>query len=206
MGEKSTFKYYLMFICVIALCCTSAFSLPVFSAQSNDYILDSDVRSGGGGGSDSIDYYLDHTTGQPTAIGISSDAEYVNSAGFWYSLAKASVKTSGMRDVAITRISAPKKARNCGKPENIGIEINNNGMQDETGDVILRKDGIQIRKWTNVLFGLANGGKTTMQYMHDFSGDGGKAVLWEAEVIVAEDNVPGNNSKSETTNVTTCKK
>ena len=57
------------------------------NAQSSaNYSIDTDVLSGGGGECNSAGYYLWHTTGQPTAIGISSSASYTNYAGFWYTL------------------------------------------------------------------------------------------------------------------------
>lgn len=60
----------------------------VLSAEqsSDNYAIDTDVLSGGGGECSSAGYYIWHTTGQPTAIGESSSTNCKNYAGFWYTL------------------------------------------------------------------------------------------------------------------------
>ncbi len=62
--------------------------LTVFAqAQSSaNYTIEPDVISVGGGEAESLNYFIEHTTGQPTAIGESSSAGYANYAGFWYSV------------------------------------------------------------------------------------------------------------------------
>ena len=60
-----------------------------YGASSANYTIDTDVLSGGGGECDSTNYFLNSTTGQPSAIGISSSANYTNYAGFWYTIAQA---------------------------------------------------------------------------------------------------------------------
>jgi hypothetical protein len=73
----------ILHLLIIALC----FTVPVSAEQSSaNYSIDTDVLSGGGGECSSTGYYLLHTTGQPTAIGMSSSASYTNYAGFWYTL------------------------------------------------------------------------------------------------------------------------
>ena len=57
-----------------------------YGASSANYIIDTDVLSGGGGEGDSTNYFLNSTTGQPSAIDISSSANYTNYAGFWYTI------------------------------------------------------------------------------------------------------------------------
>jgi len=59
---------------------------PVYSAESENYRIDTDVLSGGGGECSSAGYYLWHTTGQPSAIGESTSTNYRNYGGFWYTL------------------------------------------------------------------------------------------------------------------------
>jgi len=71
---------------VVFIFCIGVLSCPAYSAQSLNYSIDTDVLSGGGGECSSAGYYLWHTTGQPTAIGMSSSASYTNYAGFWYML------------------------------------------------------------------------------------------------------------------------
>ncbi len=51
---------------------------------SANYAVDMDVISGGGGEGSSTNYDTEHTTGQSTAIGVSSSSSYNNYAGFWY--------------------------------------------------------------------------------------------------------------------------
>jgi hypothetical protein len=76
---------YALFAVVFILSIGIPFS-PAYSAESAHYRIDTDVLSGGGGECSSAGYYLWHTTGQPTAIGESSSASYINYAGFWYTL------------------------------------------------------------------------------------------------------------------------
>jgi len=71
---------------VVFILCIGMLPCPAYSAESANYSIDTDVLSGGGGECSSGGYYLWHTTGQPTAIGISSSASYTNYAGFWYTL------------------------------------------------------------------------------------------------------------------------
>ncbi|MBI5739350.1 MAG: hypothetical protein HZA16_01405, partial [Nitrospirae bacterium] len=52
--------------------------------SSANYQIPTDVISGGGGDSGSANYSTSHTTGQSTAIGESSSANFTNQAGFWY--------------------------------------------------------------------------------------------------------------------------
>jgi hypothetical protein len=58
----------------------------VYAQSSPNYILKSTVVSGGGDYSNSTNYSLISTIGQPSAIGISSSDNYVNHAGFWYTV------------------------------------------------------------------------------------------------------------------------
>ena len=58
----------------------------IYAQASPNYILKSTVISSGGDYSNSTNYGLISTIGQPSAIGISSSDNYVNHAGFWYSL------------------------------------------------------------------------------------------------------------------------
>jgi hypothetical protein len=60
----------------------------VFAAgqSSTNYTIESDVISGGGGESSSTNYFIEHTTGQSSAIGYSSSISYKNFSGFWYAV------------------------------------------------------------------------------------------------------------------------
>jgi len=80
MMESLKRRLIVFIYCMIALCPCA------YGAGSANYSIDTDLLSGGGGECSSAGYYLWHTTGQPTAIGISSSASYTNYAGFWYTL------------------------------------------------------------------------------------------------------------------------
>ena len=58
----------------------------VYAQSSPHYILKTTVISGGGDYSSSTNYTLISTIGQPSAIGLSSSDNYVNHAGFWYTV------------------------------------------------------------------------------------------------------------------------
>ena len=58
----------------------------VYAQSSPNYILKSTVISGGGDYISSPNYGLISTIGQPSAIGLSSSDNYVNHAGFWYTV------------------------------------------------------------------------------------------------------------------------
>ena len=75
---------------------TVVFSACGLSAEqaSPNYSIETDVLSGGGGECNSTGYYLWHTTGQPTAIGISSSTNYLNYAGFQYTIAPCDISFS----------------------------------------------------------------------------------------------------------------
>ena len=64
------------------------FNTTLCSAQqsSPNYSIDTDVLSGGGSECSSMNYFLMSTLGQSTAIGLSSSTNYLNYAGFWYTL------------------------------------------------------------------------------------------------------------------------
>src|SRR3990170_4351833 len=57
--------------------------------SSDNYSINTDVLSGGGGDCGSTNYDFLHTTGQSTAIGESSSGNYKNYAGFWYTITPA---------------------------------------------------------------------------------------------------------------------
>jgi hypothetical protein len=59
----------------------------VFAQQSSaNYSIDTDVLSGGGSECSSTNYFLMSTLGQATAIGPAASANYLNYAGFWYTI------------------------------------------------------------------------------------------------------------------------
>jgi hypothetical protein len=82
-NEKRLKRLFFITIFVIIGLCTSILS----AGQSSDnYSIDTEVLSGGGGECSSAGYYLWHTTGQPSAIGESASTNYRNYGGFWYTL------------------------------------------------------------------------------------------------------------------------
>ena len=83
MSDRAVKKYLILLFSVLILC--SGVSM-TYGASSNNYIIDTDVLSGGGGDCGSTNYDIFHTTGQPTAIGISTSTNYKNYAGFWYTI------------------------------------------------------------------------------------------------------------------------
>ena len=64
------------------------FSAGLLNAEqsSTNYSIDTDVLSGGGRDCSSTNYFLMSTLGQPTAIGPASSTNYLNYAGFWYTI------------------------------------------------------------------------------------------------------------------------
>lgn len=84
MKKKKLYRHVLFIVILL----TGLFSAgELFAQQSSaNYSMDTDVLSGGGGECNSAGYFLWHTTGQSTAIGMSSSANYMNYAGFWYML------------------------------------------------------------------------------------------------------------------------
>ncbi len=75
-----------MHISAVILLTVSVMSPAAYSAgqSSANYTIESDVISGGGGDSGSANYFISHTTGQSSATGESSSANYSNYAGFWH--------------------------------------------------------------------------------------------------------------------------
>ena len=71
--------------CIILVALLTCVNTSYGSGQSStNYIMSSDVLSGGGGDTSSTNYDLLSTMGQPTVIGTSSSADYSDFAGFWY--------------------------------------------------------------------------------------------------------------------------
>ena len=87
MNKENIFRRIIS-ISILMVVSLLVFTTSLCTAQqsSANYSIDTDVLSGGGGECNSAGYYLWHTTGQPTAIGMSSSASYTNYAGFWYTL------------------------------------------------------------------------------------------------------------------------
>ncbi len=109
------------------------------------------------------------------------------------------------KDVELKQLRAPKCARDCSGNKIITITVNNNGIQGDIGDVVLYKDGVPVENYINVLFGLEKGGRTKLEYVYSPAADGGKTISWMAEVFVAGDDVPINNTKNATRNVKNCR-
>lgn len=79
--NKPTMSIVLLLI--IVLCFTVQLSA---EQSSTNYSIDTDVLSGGGSECSSTSYFLMSTLGQSTAIGKSTSTNYMNYAGFWYTL------------------------------------------------------------------------------------------------------------------------
>jgi len=94
----------------------------VFAAgqSSANYIIESDVVSGGGGESISANYTAEHTTGQPT-IGESSSTNYNNYAGFWHAATGAPAPDTDGDGV-------PDNIDNCYLTVNPGQQNTNSGV------------------------------------------------------------------------------
>jgi len=73
-------------LALVLACLSSTLACPAYGAESTNYSIDTDVLSGGGSECSSTSYFLMSTLGQPTAIGPASSANYLNYAGFWYTL------------------------------------------------------------------------------------------------------------------------
>jgi hypothetical protein len=87
MKKTLTEKFHLFTVLALVLACFSGILVcPAFSAQSANYSIDTDVLSGGGSECSSASYILMATLGQATAIGPASSANYLNYAGFWYTV------------------------------------------------------------------------------------------------------------------------
>ena len=82
MKLKKGLKQGLLFAIVLVI--SPLWIHMALGASSPNYIMRSDVFSGGGGDTGSTSYDLLSTTGQPTAIGVSSSTNYTEFAGYWY--------------------------------------------------------------------------------------------------------------------------
>ncbi len=108
----------------------------VFAAgqSSTNYIIESDVVSGGGGESSSTNYTAEHTTGQPT-IGESSSTNYSNYAGFWHAAIGAPAPdTDG--DLV------PDNIDNCYLTPNPGQQDTNDDGYGNACDCDINNDGV----------------------------------------------------------------
>jgi hypothetical protein len=78
----------IILISVVMVSSLLVFNTALCTAQqsSANYSIDTDVLSGGGSECSSTSYFLMSTLGQPTAIGPASSTNYLNYAGFWYTL------------------------------------------------------------------------------------------------------------------------
>jgi hypothetical protein len=110
------------------------------------------------------------------------------------------------KDIELKQLRAPKSVGDRRGDKMITIVVKNNGIQGDIGDVVLYKDGVPVKNYINVLFGLEKGGRIKLEYVYSPVSDGGKTISWKAEVFVVGDNVPGNNTMNATTNVNKGKK
>ena len=66
----------------LAACLMAAGSVYATDMSSTNYSVKWDVTDGGGGNSNSANYIVEASSGQPTAIGVSSSTNYSVTAGF----------------------------------------------------------------------------------------------------------------------------
>jgi hypothetical protein len=87
MNKEKSFRRFIS-ISILMVVSLLVFSTALCTAQqsSPNYSIDTDVLSGGGSECSSTSYFLMSTLGQPTAIGPASSMNYLNYAGFWYTL------------------------------------------------------------------------------------------------------------------------
>lgn len=81
---KDQYTYIIFMLMLPAMVCSPG----LISAQqsSANYFIDTDILSAGGSECGSANYLLISTLGQPTAIGPASSTNYLNDAGFWYTV------------------------------------------------------------------------------------------------------------------------
>ena len=109
-------------------------------------------------------------------------------------------------DIELEQLRVSKKARSCGKDKKIVIVIKNNGLYNQTGEVVLYKNESTEMIWSETDFGVEHGGRTVLEYIYSPAQDGGKAITWRADVVCKTDEVLTNNSKTATTDVIFCVK
>jgi len=109
-------------------------------------------------------------------------------------------------DIELEQLRVPRKARSCGKNKKIVIVIKNNGLYNQAGEVVLYKDELTEMIWSETDFGVEHGGRTVLEYIYSPAQDGGKAIIWTADVVCENDEVLTNNSKTATTDVIFCVK
>ena len=73
-------------LALVLACLSSTLACPAYGAESANYSIDTNVLSGGGSDCSSPNFFLMSTLGQSTAIGPASSANYLNYAGFWYTV------------------------------------------------------------------------------------------------------------------------
>ena len=110
----------------------------------------------------------------------------------------------GVRDVELKQLRAPQKVMDCGGQKQLAIVVKNNGIYDVTGSAILRKNGALVKTWSDETFILAKPSMTILEYSYDPVSDGGTTVVWEAEVSIADDEVPENDTMTASTEVLLC--
>jgi hypothetical protein len=121
-------------------------------------------------------------------------------------------------DVAITKFKVPPTIKDCDRPKEIEIAVENLGTVSTKATVILYKNGKAVRTWSHVRVGTGHGngkskahnwtrgGKVRLEYLYDPDHDGGKTVVWTAKVVAKGDQVLENNSAGpESTTVKKCR-
>lgn len=140
-------KLILFVFCMIALCPYA------YGASSANYSIETDVLSGGGGECNSAGYYLYHTTGQPTAIGISTSASYTNYAGFWYTLPQPQAGCYYLGDINCDDvidisdvILVLRLALQLDPPKDCS-DINADGLVDISDVILTLRMALQLDNW-----------------------------------------------------------
>ena len=76
------FNHNTILFTFLAACLMAAGSVYATDMSSTNYSVKWDVTDGGGGNSNSANYIVEASSGQPTAIGVSSSTNYSVTAGF----------------------------------------------------------------------------------------------------------------------------
>jgi len=83
-----------------------------FAGSSTNYTIQFDVISAGGGPSESADYYLYPTLGQPSPIGNSTSPSYIHDGGFWSAFTpdiSVNLSSFDFERVFVNQSSPPKR-------------------------------------------------------------------------------------------------
>jgi len=106
-------------------------------------------------------------------------------------------------DVGIARFRVPSNIKACRNVVPIQIKVRNYGTTNVTGTIALKKGGIVVKSWNNVLF--RAGENVNKNYLYNPRGKGEDTIPWSVEVIVPDDPNSSNNSSQATMYLMGCK-